>query len=166
LQRRTGTCARKCSRGAFAKNLFYRLSSIQIRNSAAGGTAGGHSAAGAVFPEKIYGGLWKRHFGADAPGADGAAAASVAGERARAGKCDFQCVHYRDWGFHRSYGFAGNICSVGTQALRRGLIGNPFAGGAEQISHPARARYVQGNRLAGGADLGIGRTSLYRYLKT
>jgi DNA-binding NtrC family response regulator len=40
-------------------------------------------------------------------GADGAAAASVAGERARAGKRDIQRVHYRDRGLHRSDGPAG-----------------------------------------------------------
>ena len=93
--------------GRFREDLYYRLSSIQIRIPPLAERLEDIPLLVQFFLKKYTAAYGKRYCGPDAPGADGAAAASVAGKRARAGKRNFQRLHYRERGFHRPDGPAG-----------------------------------------------------------
>src|SRR5467141_2638616 len=66
--------------GTFPRRSFLPAEFDPDPHSFADGTAGRYSAAGAIVPEEIQHRVWKKHFRADAAGADGAAAARVAGK--------------------------------------------------------------------------------------
>ena len=151
--------------GRFREDLVLPPEFDPDTDSFADGTAGGYSAAGAVFREEIQPGVWKEYFRADAAGADGVAAACVAGECARTGECGVQRRDYDHGGLHRSGDLPENLQHRG-QRSTGGPEWRPLSLDEVRKAHIQRVlQMCMGNRLRAAQVLGIGRTSLYRYLK-
>src|SRR6266581_31334 len=103
------------------------------------------------FREEIQHGLWKKHFRADAAGANSFAEARVAGQCARIGECHFQCLHNSGGRFHRSGGLAGTTAAPGDQFAGRQRLETAVARRGAQGAHPARAGDVPGKPAEGSA---------------
>jgi DNA-binding NtrC family response regulator len=151
--------------GTFSRRSFLPAQFDPDPDSFADGAAGRYPAAGAIFLEEIQHRLREKHIRADTAGADGFAAARVAGKCAGIGDRHLQRVHNGDGRFHRSGGFAGATATPGgARRGRRRLEAAVARRGAK--GHIRRVLGMcQGNRLRAAQFLGIGRTSLYRYLK-
>jgi len=90
---------------------------------------------------------------------------TVAWKRARTGKCDFQRGDHRGWRFHRYRDLPENL-QHHQQRTTEGDDWRPLSLEEVRKLHIQRVLNVcRGNRLRAAPNSGIGRTSLYRYLK-
>ena len=115
---------------------------------------------------KKYNDAYGKKLWADAPHPGGAVAASLAGQRARTGECDLQRLHYCLRGLRSIWRTCPRTCNIARRARRRATHERPLALDEIRKLHIQRVLDLcQGNRLRAAQMLGIGRTSLYRYLK-
>ncbi len=140
--------------GRFREDLFYRLSSIQIRIPSLMERLEDIPLLVHFFCEEIQPGVWEKYFRAYAEGTDRVAAACVAGECAGTGKCGVQRRDYHQRGLHRSLRPAGKFAASRATEHRGTGVAAAVAGRSAQSAYPAGVADVHGKPVARGAGAG------------
>ncbi len=152
--------------GRFREDLFYRLNSIQIRIPPLSERSEDVPLLVQYFLKEIQRGLRQENSRAFAPGAVSTAATPLAGECPRTRKRHFERLHH---GHRRLYRYRRPPRTPAAPSRATGARGDdwrPLSLEEVRKIHIQRVLDMcQGNRLRAAHILGIGRTSLYRYLK-
>ncbi len=135
--------------GRFREDLFYRLSSIQIRIPPLSERLEDIPLLVQFFLKEIQRGLRQENSRLDPPRPGRAAAAPLAGERPRTRKRDLQRVHHGRPATSSTSATSPNTCSTAAATRRIGRrVAPALARRGPQDSHPARARHVPGKSFA------------------